>query len=383
MHKNEDKTQAILNEINHEKSTLKNKIFSAFALIFRRQPQSVYYSKGLTSHDAEKLPWYELILLRKWSFLNIFLASFLFNIAILFFFTRAESLPSGVTGIPTLLIFVLPQLKPFFGLLFVGFNFPLLIYFMKKIKPSFIIFTWAYVLFSLLWSSILSVPEINIPLTNILDIASGWSINKIQANMYSQWPFLVYSAIGSILSAISVAILWRIGSSSAGTDLITYYISTKKKKPVGLISSMASFISVIIYFIVYVCIRWNATNESGVLVRQFFAIQLVSTLMSIILGGTIINLIYPKYRKVKVTIFTKNPKTVKLYLDKIKYWHSYGIEKFISGYTGEESYKISTVMLYFEYKFLIPDLHNFDASNWIKVTPVYSVFGQFDTSAID
>ncbi|WAM09531.1 hypothetical protein ONA24_06065 [Mycoplasmopsis cynos] len=84
--------------------------------------------------------------------------------------------------------------------------------------------------------------------------------------------------------------------------------------------------------------------------RIYFGVREVGTILYVFIINIMINLIYPKYKKISMTIVCQDPEKVLTYFKLIKYWHSYRIEKYKSGYTGQNGYKITTIMLLLDKK---------------------------------
>ncbi|PAK21280.1 hypothetical protein CJJ23_02945 [Mycoplasmopsis agassizii] len=366
-------------------SNKKPNFFTRLKMSLHKKNTSIYYSQGFSSSEIEKLPWYMILAIKKWNVLKIFFAAFLLNVIIIAFITRAQALPSGVTGIPTLIMFLVPELQPYFGILFLLVNAPLMIYFHKKVKLSFTLLNWTYLLFSVLWSSVLNITPVLNFLLNITDFANDWSINVVTASYTNSWPILIYGILGGILMGISYAILWKAGASTAGTELVSYYISVKYKKSVGSIMRVFSLSTVVLYFIIYASVRWNLTNNAPepVYLRDFFVLQIITTFAIVFISTFVLNILYPKYKKINVEISTDNPNLIEIFFNKINYWHPYRIETYKSGRNHQKNYQITTVMYYFEANFLVPDIQNFSPEVWIKMVDVKRTLGKFNSNFVD
>ncbi|PAF55305.1 YitT family protein [Mycoplasmopsis agassizii] len=362
-------------------SSIEQKKRIRLSKLLRPESNTDWYTGTYSSSDIEKLPWYDIVAIKRWSIFKIFIASLVLNFIIIAFITRAETIPSGVAGIPTLLMFIFPVLKPFYGLLFLISNMPLMIIFHKKIKPTFIILNWTYLITTVLWSSILNIEPILDWINRITDLAGSWSLETAQGN--DNWPIVVYGLIGSLGTGVVYAILWQAGSSTAGTDIISYFYSVKYQKSIGSLLRLLSFSTVAVYFIIYAGIRWDSHNSIDVGLRNFLAIQLFTTAMIVLISSAVLNFFYPKYKKVNVEISTNKPEILVSFFNRINYWHSYRIETYKSGYTKLPTYQISTVMYFFESKSLIRDMQNFDPQIWVRVLDVKKTYGKFDSSYVD
>ncbi|OYD27059.1 uncharacterized membrane-anchored protein YitT (DUF2179 family) [Mycoplasma testudineum] len=378
-----EKNKTIYKIYKPRKATLIKRTKKFVDKLFARKKESIYFATGYSNADIEKLPWYTIIAFKKWNFIRTFFAAMILNIAVIFFLSQAQTVPAGVTGAPTLLMFVIPALRPYFGLLFLGINLPIILYYTKKLKPSFILLSWSYLLFSVFWSSIFNISVIQKNLYPLFDIANVWAISKITSSGYETWPILVYGGFGGFLLGLAQFILWKSGSSTVGTDMISYYISVKYQKNIGGIVRIISLISVAVYFGIYSAVRWDLINDANTPYRNFLVMQLFGTIISVVVSTLTIDLLYPKYKKINVSIFTERPETIKLFLKKIDYWHPYTVEKLEKNNETSQKYKMTTVMFYFESKAFIPDLQNFDPKAWIKTYDIKNTFGRFSTQKIE
>ncbi|MEE3928075.1 YitT family protein [Mycoplasmopsis ciconiae] len=321
------------------------------------------------------LYWYKVIL--------IILSAFVFNFAINVFLFHAHTIPSGLTGIPTLIILLNSNIKPYFALLYLAVNIPMFIIFGRKIKLQFTIMT-AIFMFAQIGSNLIFTDKIVSSLHDFFNFAPGWD----DANQgFNTWPSLLYGVIGASMTSIAVAISWKAGGSTGGTDFISYYYSTKTKKNISGIMTLVSLIGAVIFLVIYSILQpvtytkiVDGKEES---VRILFGMRELSTFMYIAVNGLIINLVYPKYAKVKVTISCSNPEKVLGYLKLINYWHGYQVITMNSGYSGQQIYRIETVMLLMETKSIIHDIKKVDPSVFITTFKVNSLFGNFNTAYVE
>ncbi|WP_435129916.1 YitT family protein [Mycoplasma sp. 6243] len=351
----------------------------------------------------------------------IFIASLLFNAGIQIFLKRAETIPSGVTGIPTLIQYAVPAVEPYFALLYLAFNIPLFLIFGWRIKKSFIFLTLTFMLFQILTNLFFTAPVISVGLQEFITFTER---NEPTSN----WSNIVYSFIGALFIALGISISWRSGGSTGGTDIIAYYFSVKSKKNVGHVLSIIGVATAITFLIIFAFLKpnylypnpldnegriitnianmpvykdnafingsWdinklkeifnnkNSVNGSGPH-RIYFGIRELTTFLYILIVNVFIDILYPKYKKVDVTIISCNPEKVLAYFRLINYWHSYRIESYKSGYTGKQATKISTVMLILETPNIISDLKLIDPNIWISISRVKQVVGNFNTEFVE
>ncbi|WP_051789155.1 YitT family protein [Mycoplasma buteonis] len=396
---------------------------------------------------------------RYWKrFLLIFLAAVVFNFGIQVFLSRADTIPSGITGIPTILQYIFPSLKQYFALIYLGCNLPLFIIFWKKSKSSFMWLTLAFMicqifinflftninavhefiskkillvpadiedvrnyiykpvrfdvklanntvekiykltdyqtniihdwhtmypeLISLFDSERISVNQYLLNIRNILNTNNTFdylSNSELQAYWYhvgKTWPILLYGSLGAMFIGMGIALSWKAGGSTGGTDIVAYYFSTKSKKSVANILSTIAIFTAIVFLIIYSFIKPNEHDE-------IFGMRELSTFAYILVSNLIVNVLYPKYKKMKLTIISQDPQKVIAYFNLINYWHSYRIVRYKSGYTGKYNYKIETVILLLESRNLVDDLKLIDPNIWISQSKVEKVNGKFSTQFVE
>ncbi|MDZ7293080.1 YitT family protein [Mycoplasmopsis pulmonis] len=356
---------------------------------FWRKKNTFISGEQFLNWKIEKLPWYQILFLyKKKSILQIFIGALIFNFAIVLFLSRAATIPSGVTGIPTTLMLIYPFLAKYFSLFYFGLNLPLIIFYFKKVKKSFMLLTIVFMLFNFVINSIINIDLINNFLKKYIDLADGWTIEKLTnektstvinnaevqfTKSYATWPIIIYSIIGSIFMGVSNAFIWRAGGSSGGTDIVVYYVSIKKKKSIGNITLIFAIATSSIYTIIYI----------PLVKPKYYVMQMIGSFSYIVIVSLVVNILYPKYKKVKLSISTTNLAKIQEYFKEVKYWHPYKIIVGISGYTGRKIYKIETVVLFIESKILVNDIKHYEPHAWIEQVGPVNVFGRFNTNMVD
>ncbi|WP_246051804.1 YitT family protein [Mycoplasma nasistruthionis] len=376
---------------------------------------------------------FKILVQRYWfRVLLIFLAAWVFNFGIHMFLSKSDTIPSGITGVPTLLQYLFPVLSKWFALIYFACNVPLFLMFWRKIKKSFVYLTLLFMLFLQLSNTVLTIQSIHVFLfekisfihtdynhyaiakeglrsfkiieitdsnatlpqgyINVMNVyqsisnstpIEGFSTLTIeqltQLIWYHEgktWAILVYGTLGALLIGVGISLSWRAGGSTGGTDIIAYYFSTKSKRSVSSMLSIVGFITAVMFLVIYGLVKPNINGE-------LFGMRELSTFCYLVVTNLIINILYPKYKKVQLTIVTNEPEKVVAYFKLINYWHSYRFVEFESGYTGNKCKKIETVMLLLESKNIIHDLKIIDPKIWVSVKGVHSIAGNFNTEYVE
>ncbi|MGP1451786.1 MAG: YitT family protein [Metamycoplasmataceae bacterium] len=386
-----------------------------------------YYLKNLKHEHKNVKEKIKFIIQNYWKrVLIVFLSALLFNFGINTFINRSETIPSGLTGFPTLLVLIFPKIKPYFALIYLGANIPLFLTFGLKEKKSFIILTLLFMLFQIPTNFFFTWTPINDFLYRTFNLTPNWSrelqvieeeyISNITTEWYrksvnpyvienpTSWPILVYGVLGAICIAVAISLTWKSGGSTGGTDIVIYYFATKSKKNVASIFSLISLMFSLTFLIIFrftkphsISFRsiqyLNETNTFPYMPQirginklnktTTFGMRELSTLLYILINNIVLTLIYPKYAKVQFEVSCSNPDVILRYFKKINFWHAYSIKKVKSGYTGNDIYIIESVMLLLETKNLILDIKKIEPKAWISIKPVKQAIGKFNTSYVE
>ncbi|WP_322908182.1 YitT family protein [Mycoplasmopsis felis] len=359
------------------------------------------------------------IVKRYWKkILLIFIAAFIFNAGIQVFLNRAETIPSGVTGIPTLLQYSFPVIKPYFALIYLACNIPLFLIFGWRIKRSFVILTLCFMVCQIITNFFFTSKIISESINEFITFTDSYK-------PYTNWSDIIYSIVGALFIAFGISLSWKAGGSTGGTDIIAYYFSMKSKKSVGHILSIIGVCSAILFLFIFSFIKpnylyeepvnpfsllneekfklLNSPSYNGVNLNSdteimerfewlknkhnhskiYFGMRELTTFLYILVVNLFIDLIYPKYKKVSLTIISSDPQKILAYFKLINYWHSYRIERYKSGYTNKQSVKIETVMLLLETPNILYDLKLIDSNIWISISTINKVIGKFNTEFVE
>lgn len=314
------------------------------------------------------------------------------------FLLKAASVSDGVEAISTSLAYVLPYLKPFLTILYLCLNIPFIVWFWKKVKKPFMVSTLIFLCCNALFGFIFGLEPVDqfISQKVIVIMKDGWLpidsvdgvIGKSGTTKYvdSGWPVFVYIILTVACCSPTSAIVWKLGSSTGGTDLIAHYISSKLKKPVGnfLVVTGTGMATIGIIFL-YICKNTLPASFADKIngFEYILCPQTFGTYLYILLNGFVINLIYPKYNKVKMRIDTREPEKVIAFLKSINFWHPYKIETSVSGYNKENVYSIESVVLLLESNDVANKIKSVIPEVWISISPVSKIYGRFNYSKID
>lgn len=360
------------------------------------------YLLYFNSKEVKKPSIAQLIKEYKLNIFMQFIAAILLVCATNIFLRKAETVPTGYIGIPSLLnIGFQGRLTPYLGLLLFLLNIPLILGFIKQIKKSFLFLTVMFMIFQTMLGFIFFSYKVdNIEQNPILvfldtylnfgalikedDLAKGLLKGAVSPD--KEWAIYLYGFIGAFLMGSSIATSWKFGGSTGGSDIIAYYFSTRTKKDVSKVMLLINAITLVIYIWIYIIlklkspsidIRLRSRPIGGIMVSS-----LITTICYLFITSGTIRFLYPKYKKVLIIIRVRDIQKIKAYFKHIKYWHHYSIVSRVNN-DDEIEYCLRTVALLLEAKYLIKDIRKIDRNSWISISKLENTYGDFDTSKVD
>lgn len=283
---------------------------------------------------------------------SLIVGGFLGAFAITFFVEKAQLLSSGVTGISLSLSRVSPISFDVYTLLF---NFPLFIFGMFFVGKKFSILSMAFAGIIVLW---------RIPLTNIdLNILSDPTGNDR----------LLAVVFGSLTYGFAVSILFKNGVSTGGVDYIAVFVSQRKQIQTG---------KLLMFFLFGTLMTASAIetlSKPDASIIDMFNETLGYTLIGIFIEGKVIDTIYPKYKKFRVTL-TTTEKTVDAIMKaawEAGYERTFTLQDSVGGYTKQKRKTMITICSYYEVTFLIDRIKTIDPEVFATITRVEKVEGKF------
>lgn len=308
------------------------------------------------------------------------------------FILQVAIVSDGIEAVSGTLSFLIPILKPYITVLYLACNIPLILIYWKKIKKTFMVTTLIFLIFNALFGFVFTLEPIDNFFSEklIVFVEKGWEIaqgtNGITNNVNLGWPVIVYSILATAFCSPPSAVVWKMGSSTGGTDIIAYYFSSKLKKPIGnvlvVIGGIMSIFGIVTLFL---CKEYAPTNIANGIngYKNFLSPQFFASGVYITLNAIIINAMYPKYQKVKMRIDTRYPDDVQEFFNNINFWHPYQIKKSTSGYTKDNIFSIESIVLLLESDELALKIKRVAPDAWISITPISKIYGRFDYSKID
>lgn len=267
-----------------------------------------------------------------------------------------------------------------FFILFV--NAPLLFFAKKYIGNQFTFLTLAYLLTSAIFPfSISFIPGIqNILLfgniksevfTNLQNITLlTW--DKLDSGKVISLFF--YSLAFPFTSVMLYTIVYALGGSTGGSDIVSIYYLKIKLKSLGKILIIINFFCVIIGSFIgsYLSIGllekdWNYQN--------FFSPNLVCSIINFSIFGFLLQILYPRFRMSSIKVFGQNIEKINEHLDSIDCIHSRTISKAMGSYSKKEQYILEMYITIIELGPIIKEIRKIDENAFIVINKNIEIDG--------
>ena len=267
-----------------------------------------------------------------------------------------------------------------FFILFV--NAPLLFFAKKYIGNQFTFLTLAYLLTSAIFPfSISFIPGIQ----NILLFGNIKSdvFTNLQNITLLTWDALdsgkvislfFYSLAFPFASVMLYTIVYALGGSTGGSDIVSIYYLKIKLKSLGKILIIINFFCVIIGSFIgsYLSIgllekNWNYQN--------FFSPNLVCSIINFSIFGFLLQILYPRFRMSSIKVFGQNIEKINEHLDSINCIHSRTISKAIGSYSKKEQYILEMYITIIELGPIIKEIRKIDENAFIVINKNIEIDG--------
>ncbi|MBQ0045791.1 MAG: YitT family protein [Mycoplasma sp.] len=294
----------------------------------------------------------------------------------------------------------------FWGLLLIG-NIPLFVFAWCKVGHRFALLTLTFLISNSLSGFVFDfIPGIE-----------GWSLFGnttlwcAQETSHSEWihvltekyhiqvlPFSVPEALAVdyhpsnyvkplllILSTVTYAfiasfvfaILFIVGGSTAGTDIISVYLAAEKKKNVGTFFLALNLIMITLASAIGTFIPASLACPECRSVEFFFNANWLGTLISMLIFTAIYKRLYPNSRRCKVEVYSKKAKQIRDLLYKNHYVHGSSLADRIGGYSNKKQQMFITICSATELPMIIDQINTIDKLSTITISNLYAVDGPF------
>ena len=157
--------------------------------------------------------------------------------------------------------------------------------------------------------------------------------------------FFIISFIGGIFYGLGCVLLYQNKATSAGTDFINIYYSSKLSKGIGQLNILSSLIILFFCFLFSFFLDKRNTNFLEYLTSP----NTLGTFLYIFVVSFIIDFFYPRNQKIVIYLFTENFDKIAHDLKKFGYRHSFSKITVTGTYSNNEKNCFLGVMTYFEF----------------------------------
>ena len=210
----------------------------------------------------------------------------------------------------------------------------------------------------------------------ILTFVSDVNSNGLFITDGSKFGFMfMYTAAAGLLNGLAYSMALAVGGSTGGLDFVSFYYSYKKNKSIGkmlLFFNMGSVLltSIIGAYIPAIIADGNASYE------RFFSQNLVSGIIYSILVALVINLLFPKDKAVKITIYSEKAHKIRDYLYSKNFNHSLTINTTTGGYSMTEKKNIEIICMFIEIPRILREIRYCDIDTLVTITPLKGIEGK-------
>ena len=294
----------------------------------------------------------------------IFISACLYIFSIQIFLKQAQAFANGLSAIAIFITLITQSLESYFSIFYFVLNVPLIIFFWKRVRITFIYKTFFFLFAQLVLGFLFWIPSLN---ESLDDFFSNY--NK------DVWSGVFFASLAGVISGFAIGISWRYGGSCGGTDIIAYYYSTKRRKPVSAIL----FIVSTFFSIISITFAISFLEEQ----REDAFSRICSTFVFILISSMLVEQIYPKYSKIEINIHSSKIEKIVNYLKESNFHHAFQVHEFFSPYSKKHKKAIKTVVFLMEVKPLISKLKQIDPNIWVSGSKVINVWGKLSTKHVD
>ncbi len=250
-----------------------------------------------------------------------------------------------------------------YWMLYLLLNIPLMIFGFFKIGKKFTILSASLIIIQNIFHYIM----ISIP-----SVEHFVFLSEMHQHETVLWELLT-TISGGIIYGIGIAFTFLGGGSSGGTDFITTYFSIKKDKPIGYIMK---YINLFVLFLAVLFDHVFRDNDDffSVIFQQRFVLM---SIFLIITTTITIDRLYPRYKKLNLTITSKKANLIMRSLILKGYPHGFTHINILGGFSQQPSQLVMTTLTLMEYKAVVTFIKSVDPNAFIVVEKTHAVIGRY------
>ncbi|MDE7221659.1 MAG: YitT family protein, partial [Ureaplasma sp.] len=293
----------------------------------------------------------------------------------------------------------------FWGL-YVLINIPLIIFAYYKIGKKFAILTLFFIISSQLvgfalgfinhGNGIFILTNMNnsAGTENIPGYIAGAQMLPWESTNGMVFGLFIYALIASITSGIIYSMIYILGSSTGGTDIIGFYYSKIKNKSIANLLTIFNVASLTIgvtlgSFTCWILEYQRLYNEikTGLAIEAFFSPNLISSIIGSVISGLLYNYYFPRNKVVKVQIYSEKINEIAISLKSSEWNYKIAINSSDNSTLNNESLSsyrsLETICFYIDIQILISIMRSIDTQGLITIYSTFGFDGELPTSTYE
>lgn len=275
----------------------------------------------------------------------------------------------------------------FFWITYFLVNIPLCIFAYKKISKKFAILTILYIAVNQISGLLFNL----IPGIGALDLLGNTSGNNINVN-YLEWddtgsrPFnlFIYTIIGAALIGWIYSILYILGTSTGGSDVISFYYAKVKNRNIAktlvIVNVICTLSSALLGTFGAMCIQHQdqVFKSTSAVFSAILSPNLVFSSLSAIIMGMVINNYFPRSKFITIKVYSTKTLEIRQKFIDSGYNHGFTIYNITNGYTLSQGHCLETTCMFIEIATVINIIRSIDNNAIVKVIPLTAVDGKMN-----
>lgn len=186
----------------------------------------------------------------------------------------------------------------------------------------------------------------------------------------------LYGLMSALIIPFIYSIIYILGASTGGTDFVSYYYAVKKRKPLGLSVTIFNTSSLILGTILgsYLAasLAPQPTSNGSAAISSwslglFLSPNLVASIISSMIAGVIIDVLFPKTKMAKIKIYSKKIMHITNHLLTNNYPHTFTIYQSIGAFSKRVNYNAETLCQFIEVPHLLNLINEQDSDSLVYV----------------
>jgi len=269
----------------------------------------------------------------------------------------------------------------FWGLYFIS-NIPLLIFAYFKISKSFAKSSTVFLIFSQLLGFIWGF------IPGIEDIFFFGQITNPKMTLWDNGKDIIclflYGIISGLILGFLYSLIYILNSSTGGSDIISFYYAKIKNKAIGSLIMYINLVCIFISSLLGILFPELISPESNLgtintfqkVIQILFNPNFLASISGTIVIGLLINWLFPKYKIIKISIYSDKIEDLKEQLMNSNYNHSISVREASGGLVWTSKENIETICMYLELPKLINNVRKVDTDALIIIQKIDDLDGK-------